>query len=209
MCFLYIAHISTGFSDLSNKKTGKKSEDSIHDHSQSHGNLPKKVTIFSHCDERFSIAERFPKISILQPIILIESFSSLQPLLWDSDVLLCFGAILAWKKTSWSASSLQKPRQSWQRWLVKLHPIWSWKLAKMVRQFALHFSHYKPPVLWVDQTLVFQNPPVIPNVRIGVKGTPKGRTSGDVCGSKHRSSQGIWKTREKLFVFVFYLWCLC
>ena len=102
------------------KKTGKKSDDSIHDHSQSHRNLPKQVTLFSHGDERFSIAERFPKISILQPIILVdffvfcvlEPFSSLQPLLWYymTQVRRCPHVLEPFwlgKKTSWSASSLQ------------------------------------------------------------------------------------------------------
>ena len=41
--------------------------------------------------------------------------------------------------------------------------------------------------------LLFQNPPVIPNVRIGVYQTPRFRLSPQevLCASKHRYSQGM------------------
>ena len=53
-------------------------------------------------------------------------------------------------------------------------------------------SHHFGTQLLSNLSLDIQNPPVIYLVKIGVKGTLKSQTSGDIWGFNHRSSIGIY-----------------
>ena len=62
----------------------------------------------------------------------------------------------------------------------------SWKVVQCV-QF--------PPLQIFLLALDIPNPPVIPNVKIGVKGTPKCLSPQEMFGGANTSSKGVWMYR--------------
>ena len=79
---------------------------------------------------------------------------------------------------------------------VFLHKILLEESQKSLRH-SLGIEKFENGTSWnlntMNWALVFQNPPVIPCEDRYLD--PPKTFSGDVCGFKHRSSQGIWKTR--------------